>query len=520
MFSHIRSAVWYSIALMVILCSPGWAQTQPDVAKNEQNEQINLDRKVNSNTDTFKILRSGNKAETNNYVTKVYRLKYANPYELLPYVRKMIEAEKGTYATAFSPGPDGQPRSWVEISVPQFLLPYIDDAMAQLDVPDFKSSPGDIRINYRTQHRSAQEVADFIRVSDLSPDGKIVADPVTNTVFLADSPSDFKRVISTLQFYDVPTPEIDLETWVVEINDLDQTKLGLDWDAWKNSLGGHLDLAADSDRVKMANGEVVRTSGRSYDSLLSLHATTLANFLNYLVDKGKGRTVIDTHLRVTNGQTGNLNALTEVPEYAYLTDGDKKTLNEVLDSPTNQKFEGLKIKIQPEIAMNCTRLKIDLNLRTPVAIGKVGNPIYAERTLNTDLEVASGDLYRVGRLTRNVSAKENKGIPGLRSVPGLRWLFSSEETLLRESDVYVFVRPTWVAPAVSAVMALSGTEALKQFPYKVENILKANPNIQINAEDQAVLQQYFDEKFKAYQKERPNACAPAEPAPTIQQFAK
>lgn len=39
----------------------------------------------------------------------------------------------------------------------------------------------------------------------------------TNTIYVVDSPSDFRRTLAQIQFYDVPIPQVDLEVQLLEL---------------------------------------------------------------------------------------------------------------------------------------------------------------------------------------------------------------------------------------------------------------------------------------------------------------
>ncbi len=60
-FTLYRSALLLAVLAPVALP----AQKQPEVADNRQDEVVNLDRKVSDSAESFKILRSGDKAEIN-----------------------------------------------------------------------------------------------------------------------------------------------------------------------------------------------------------------------------------------------------------------------------------------------------------------------------------------------------------------------------------------------------------------------------------------------------------------------
>lgn len=467
------------------------AQQQPAVAQNSQDEAVQIVRSASPEAESFKILRSNDKAEINRYVTKVYPLRHANPMEILPYLRTATALERGTVSTAWNPQPDGSHLAWIQVNVPEFQIPYLDAAVAAYDVENFASIPGDIRFSYRTKYRSAVEVADFIRGTVLSGDGFIKGDAVTNTIYVNDSPSDFRRVLAQIEFYDIPAPQVDVEVTLIELTNVDQTSLGLDWDAWKSSLSGKLDLTAASGRTER-DGVVTNTTARGSDAILSLDATAAAKFLNYLVDRGKAEVRARTNITVANGTVATLTSGTQMPEfqYSFSKDSGKSTLKEEAATPADPAAEGLTLALRPVIATEAARLGVDITMRSPVALGKTGAPIYSTQTVGADLTLAQDQLVKLGGLRRRTEAKQEKGIPGLRSIPGLKWLFANETTVLRETELYVFLKPTWTTPVLPAIDGMQVDKPTAAV--YVAEILKTNPNLTISPEDAALLQRYFD----------------------------
>lgn len=475
-------------ALIASLATCAAAQTQPPAAINSQDEIVNIDRAVASDTESLKILRSGDKAEINRYVTKVYELKHANPYEILPYLRTIATLEKGNVITAWNPKPDAKPKAWIQVNVPDFQIPSIDAAVSAYDVADFASIPGDIHFSYRTKYRSAVEVADFIRVTTLSGDGLIRGDGSTNTIFIRDSPSDFRRVLAQIEFYDVPAPQVDVEVSIIELTNVDQTSLGLDWDAWKSALSGSANLAASSSKVEPGTGGVLDSQSRSFDGLLSIDATAAARFLNYLVDTGTAKVRARTNLTVTNGTLASVTSGTDVPAYSYVFNAAQgKSI--LTRQPSTGTGEGLTVALVPNIGMTGARLDVAISLRSPVAIAKTGDPIYSEQEVTAELTLEQDQLYKMGGVRRGVETKQRKGLPLLRDIPVIKYLFSNEVTFIRETEVYVFLKPKWTSPRIPAMDSMQVDQPL-QAKY-IADILKENPNLSISPEDAAILDRYF-----------------------------
>jgi type II secretory pathway component GspD/PulD (secretin) len=496
--SSARSGAAIASTAALVLCAAPFsaqAQEQPPRANNNQDEQININRNARQETEVFSILRSGDKQEVTRYVAKAYPLRHAHPYEIRPYLRTAAALEKGSVITAWMPpGTESAGNQWIQVNVPEYQLPFIDQLVAAYDVPGFVSVLGDVKFSYRLKHRRASEVADFIRASTLTPDGLIRSDDTTNTVYVQESPSDFVRVLAQIQFYDIPAPQVAVKVKIVELNELDNTKLGLDWDAWKVALAGS--FTGTYDNIRDAIAATPEISGRAYtsSSLVSIEATVLARFLNYLEDQGKARTLVATRLNVSNGQVALLRSGTEVPEFNLVINPAAGThdLTEAgrPASGLASLGEGLAISVAPMVAAETTRLDCRVALRSPAGVDALGHPIYSEQELVSNLSVDQKRVYSLGSMRRSSYAKQRKGIPLLKSIPVVKYLFSVETTIKRESELFVFISPEWSAPRLPRANAMKNAGPLDA--EAIEGILSDNPNLGMSPEDQRILEAYFE----------------------------
>ncbi len=474
------------VGVFALISEKAISQVQPPVATNRQDETITLNRDIGDTVESFRILRSGDKLELNRYVTKVYALKHANPYELYPYIKTIVDLEKGSLITARNPDPNGHIRAWIQVNVPEFQIPYIDQAISSYDVPDFISAPGFVAFAYRTQHRSAAEVEAFISRSTRTGEGKIVSDAATNTIYFQESPSDFKRVFASILFADIPIPQVDLELQLIELTEIDNSSLGLYWDAWKSALGGALTLELNDKRVNPASGSVQESSSREFTGLASVGATALADFLNYLSDEGAATILAETTISVASGAKGILDSTIGVPDIAYAYDKDQD-LSILRESEGD--FEGILIRLAPTIAMQSAQMNVEVKVRSPIGISKTGAPIFSKQEYKSDFTISHDELVKVGGLARSVMTRQTRGIPVLKSVPLLRRLTSNEVDLIRQTSLYLFVRPRWSAPKLPDAYWKDYHRIVEAFT--IDDILKNNPGLQISARDAELVRQYF-----------------------------
>lgn len=117
--NHIRIRQTLAIATILLLggaLAP--AQTQPPQAGNQQDEIVNITLQPHEGADrVLEILRSGDKFETNKYITRAIELFHVHPYEIKPYITDGVVREKGFVRGAFArPDANGNNRKFLVVT--------------------------------------------------------------------------------------------------------------------------------------------------------------------------------------------------------------------------------------------------------------------------------------------------------------------------------------------------------------------------------------------------------------------
>jgi len=60
---------------------------------------------------------------------------------------------------------------------------------------------------------------------------------------------------------------------------------------------------------------------------------------------------------------------------------------------------------------------------------------------NTELLVNDGDTIVIGGVTKTTDTTGEDGIPGLRKIPGLGWLFGSRASDKSKNELLIFITP-------------------------------------------------------------------------------
>ncbi len=493
------------LALVLVALAAGTASAQ---AVNRQDERLNFDRSIKETVDNFRILRTTQKSQMNDYVTRVFELKNARCMEMLPYVRTVVTREGGTAATMKYTDPQTKKeRNWIQVVCPRFQLAGIEELIKAYDLPGMISSPGDTRFFYRMQHRAAADVNAILTQSELSPDGRSAVDVATNTIYFRDSASDFGRGLAVVKFMDVPVPQVELEVEIFELDKNEEARLGLYWDAWKNALGGGAVTYAND--FGLAEG---------YEAVFGIGATTAAQFLHYLVERGAARVVTRTRVSVQNAETATISSLQRIPYQAYTGASSSTTpvlgttalavLQEQVASNqpggSNQtssadpglvrgeKSVGIYMTVTPMIGVQTLSARITVTVNSLVGFTKLDVPIITERRTKTTATLTPGKIFMLGGIDKETVIEQSRGIPFLGSIPILGKLFSYDTDVARKTVLVVTIKPTIKNQLLYKALGLEGAARPSVLDIQKDQQLILEPHRAANPEGEDLLDEIGD----------------------------
>jgi type IV pilus assembly protein PilQ len=79
-----------------------------------------------------------------------------------------------------------------------------------------------------------------------------------------------------------------------------------------------------------------------------------------------------------------------------------------------------------------------------------GNPYIIKKKTETSLIVQDGETIVISGLTKQTITSSNTGVPFLKDVPVLGWLFKSDAKDTGMEEVLIFITPTIMKPPATA----------------------------------------------------------------------
>jgi len=271
--------------------------------------------------------------------TKTYVLKYADPYELRPYLMSAVKSErvKGDAGKIeVIKYEDGTGVLIVSAEDYRFDKPQggmsIDEIITTLDLPKVSSSSGHKYYLYFPKYWDASSLKTVIDSVGLNVSNdpteleggrdKVSVDTGLNAMLFYTPPYSVKTVENMLKLYDTPTSEALIKYTIYEISSEDDGSVGVDFQSWKNGPGADL-FAAGSRWTNGWDPSTMAVTTRNYTrngytQYVNFSPKWNTKYLDYLAAKSHAKIITAGQLSIMNNTEGYIQNITSL---ASIEDG-------------------------------------------------------------------------------------------------------------------------------------------------------------------------------------------------------
>ncbi|GAB6177540.1 type IV pilus secretin PilQ [Desulfobaculum senezii] len=304
--------------------------------------------------------------------------------------------------------------------------------------------------------------------------GNVEVNEHSNSLIVQAVPEDLRKIVRIVEYLDRPSRLIRLKAHIVETNSDTARELGIQWGgAYKSDgLGGHNNNmwvlpgasggATDTDPIAGGSTPNLNSgaTGNSGHGMVSnfipkgfpedgrgmnlglmfghLGGNILEAQLAALEEDNKLRILSSPSISTLDNQTAFTENGAEVP---YIS------LDEAGNADVEWKDATLRLEITPHVIDDETlKLKILVKKDEVDQTREVqGNPYIIKKQTETTLVTRNSDTVVISGLTKRRTSKGDSGVPGLKDVPGLGALFSSDSSSSDLEEVLIFITPTILA---------------------------------------------------------------------------
>lgn len=268
-------------------------------------------------------------------------------------------------------------------------------------------------------------------------------DDSRNIIIIRALAPDYSRIVKILERLDNMPRQVLIEVLVAEIKLTDSWELGVEW-----SLRNKLKMDSSTyDQEFATNFDQIKeniTGGFTYAVLRG--AGNPVALLNAIAAETELSVLSSPQILVLNNETAMVNVGDQVPiitsETQNLADGTR------VDRTVQYRDTGTILSVTPRINYNGM---IILNINQQVShVGKiieggVGSPVISTRELDTKLAVKNGQSILIGGLIKKDIDRHEGGIPLLKDIPGLGWLFKYQSEKITRTELLIMITPYVIA---------------------------------------------------------------------------
>ncbi|MBN2333122.1 MAG: type II secretion system secretin GspD [Deltaproteobacteria bacterium] len=273
-----------------------------------------------------------------------------------------------------------------------------------------------------------------------------VVDETTNAILVRSLGSDYRKILPVIKKLDLFPRQVLIETTIAEVLLDESTKLGIEWQYLANGLLGTSatgTVSLDSG-LGVISGSGTSLIGSGFSYLVS-NTGRFTAMVRALADQNRVNVLSSPHVLASDNQPARIDIGEEVPIVTseYRTNEATSTATTV-DKTIQYRDTGIILEVTPHINENgMVRMEIrqEVSELSDKTVEGVNSPIFRKRVATTTLAVKDQQTIVIGGLISQSKSKTASGLPGLRRIPGLKYLFGYEGKAYESAELMIFITP-------------------------------------------------------------------------------
>jgi type IV pilus assembly protein PilQ len=301
----------------------------------------------------------------------------------------------------------------------------------------------------------ANEIMSLLSLSEVGKKrgAKMSVDTRTNTIILTDIQSNVAQSKQIVQRFDTPVKQVMIEARVVDASDSFTRDLGIQWDQFQiqkksdagvpfTSWGGTPESVDPAEPTGFPPGENLK-SPTFITNTPEGWSPNIGLVFSKLSASGLTGTILDAKLALseTEGTAKIISAPKVIAmngQAATISRGDTIIIPATENVAAEELDATLSLTVTPTVSFN-NFITMDVEVTDDSA---PSTSRILKKSINTKLMVQSGETVVIGGIYKEDSSDEEAGIPVLRRIPFLGWLFKAQSKSISKSELLIFLTPT------------------------------------------------------------------------------
>ncbi len=285
-------------------------------------------------------------------------------------------------------------------------------------------------------HGTAKDMVNSMKAV-ISQRGTIDTDDRTNSLVIRDTPEHIEKVKKLAKTLDKETDQIKISAQLLEIESGSLTELGINWSMVSRKSAQLLEGdKAEASFSQITNRVSDPTADFTFATVQGINDEDfdIEGTVSALVSSNKGKIIAHPEITTVDNREAFIQMGQRIPI---------KQFDEAGNVAIQFEEVGTILRVTPHITSEnriLLKLRPERSSYTFDANGVIINTNNAE----TNVVVDNGQTAVIGGLTTQVEMKTHVGLPILKDIPLLGYLFRYTRTEISDRDLVIFVTPTIV----------------------------------------------------------------------------
>lgn len=268
--------------------------------------------------------------------------------------------------------------------------------------------------------------------------GQISSDVRTNTLILTDIEEKIDEMETVIRTLDIKTPQVMIESRIIEIARTFTQDLGLQW-----TLNNNIDVANPGFPTSL-NSDFLVDLATNVNSPAGLYTLTMSDadhqlqvILAAAESEGKSRTIANPKVTTLDNKEAKIRSGREIPYQTF--SANQGTQIQFVDAEINLTVKP-HITAEEDVYMKITATQNQADFGNQVQ----GVPTIITKEANSEVLVNNGATVVLGGLFQQELTEARNRVPFLHQIPILGYLFKNRSQDDSISELLIFVTPTIV----------------------------------------------------------------------------
>ncbi len=268
-------------------------------------------------------------------------------------------------------------------------------------------------------------------------DVRIVADMQNNAILVMASGTEYRVIEAAMRKLDVVPLQVLVEASIMEITLSDELSYGLEWYMNNRDMGNDF---TGSSLLDLNAGEGIGAIVPGFSYAMVDAANDVGAVLNMLATESRLNVLSSPSLMVLDNSKANIRVGEQVP---VRSSGERALGEQTIYETFEYKDTGVMLSVTPRVnSGGLVTMEID---QTITDIGAIESTTqqrkFLQRNITSEVAIQSGQTIVLGGLIMENKTADKSGIPLLRDIPLLGWLFGGRKNVDQRTELLVLITP-------------------------------------------------------------------------------